>query len=92
MLSFPDGIGHILRIEPRETDHQGVPIGVLEEAARQVRDAARVETLETLGRVYLLYDGQLILEVWPRLPLRLYRVYRVLHRESYTPTSDSPTE
>ena len=53
MLSFPDGLGHVLGIEAREADHQRVPISVLEEAARQVRDAARIETLKALGRVYL---------------------------------------
>ena len=90
MLSFPDGLGHVLGIEARETHHQRVPISVLEEAARQVRDAARIETLKALGRVYLRDYGKLILEVRPRLPLRLYRVYRMLHWETYTPTSDSP--
>ena len=92
MLSFPDGLGHVLGIEPRETDHQGVPIGVLEEAARQVWDAASIEALKTLGRVYVLDYGELILEVGPRLPLRLYRVNRMLHREPYTPTSDRPED
>ena len=81
-LVFLQAGGQHVFVEIGESDHQGIPVAVFQNAPGQVRDGASVETLEDpLTVVNFSSYREFMPEVRLRLPLSLDRVKRMLDRK-----------